>query len=188
MIWSDHYGDVVRTGVRNIDVYGKVQGTPAQMAYFTAFKHKYKQLSDVQEQWIGQVLNSDDKCLTIINGLRFYFPNAHITRSGWIEDNTKIRNYPVQSFATADIVPIGVVCAWHITKRGGFPAKFNNTVHDSGIGTVKKFFAKEYEAILRYAMVGCVYNYLLNVYNIDYPIPLEIEYSYGPFWSEWVKE
>ena len=148
---------------------------------------KYADLSAAQESWIKEVLDSPDKCLTICNGLRFYFPDARITANGWIVDNTNIRNYPVQSFATADIVPIGIVYAWHIVKASGIDAFFINTVHDSGIGEVRKGQEHQLKELLQYSMIDCVVFYLKKVYGIAYPIPIEIEYEYGPYWSEWIK-
>ena len=63
------------------------------------------------------------------SGREFSFPDVIRKRSGRISHFTQIENYPVQSFATADIVPIALM---HIEKLlANMKSCVVNTVHDS---------------------------------------------------------
>ena len=84
-------------------LYGKVFGTLAQMAYFEAFRKKYHVMDEVQKGWIDEVLKN--KQLKTITGLIFYW-NPTIRMNGTISQSTKIRNYPIQNFASAEITLI----------------------------------------------------------------------------------
>ena len=67
--------------------------------------------------------------ITTPSGREFSFPDVHRKASGRVSHFTQIKNYPVQSFATADIVPIALL---HIDKLlDTMQSCVVNTVHDS---------------------------------------------------------
>ena len=72
-----------------------------------------------------------DGLVRIPSGREFYFPNAKRLRRGGITNATAVVNYPVQSFATADIVTLSCVRALREFKRLNLKSKLILTVHDS---------------------------------------------------------
>ena len=63
------------------------------------------------------------------SGREFAFPDVVRKATGKVSHFTQIKNYPVQSFATADIVPIALL---HIDKLlDTMKSCVVNTVHDS---------------------------------------------------------
>jgi DNA polymerase I-like protein with 3'-5' exonuclease and polymerase domains len=163
-------------------LYGGQSGTPRQVAYYKAFQKKHNGITEAQNLWKRSAVN--DGKVTIPSGLTFYFPNTRILEDGYITNSTNICNYPVQSLATADIVPIGVVYQWHLMRLAKLESFLVNTVHDSTIGEVHPDEVEDYTAIGEYAHVDCVYNYLSEVYKIDFNVPLEIEAKFGEHWAE----
>jgi DNA polymerase-1 len=73
-------------------------GTP-DGAYFEFFKNKYEGISETQRGWTLKVLN--DKYLLTRYGLRFYWPDTKMDRSGYVTNTTSIYNYPVNLAASA---------------------------------------------------------------------------------------
>ncbi|BCV06975.1 MAG: hypothetical protein CM15mV148_320 [uncultured marine virus] len=63
------------------------------------------------------------------SGREFAFPDVVRKSSGRVSHFTQIKNYPVQSFATADIVPVALI---HIDDLlSGMRSCIVNSVHDS---------------------------------------------------------
>ena len=67
--------------------------------------------------------------ITTPSGRQFAFPDVQRLMSGKISNFTQIKNYPVQSFATADIVPLILM---YIEKQlEPYQSCVVNSVHDS---------------------------------------------------------
>ena len=67
--------------------------------------------------------------ITTPSGRQFAFPDVERRMRGGVSHFTQIKNYPVQSFATADIVPVALL---YIEKRlTDMKSCIVNTVHDS---------------------------------------------------------
>lgn len=92
-------------------LYGATQGTKQELEYFKFFQNRYKGIYQTQTGWTYKV--NRDKKLVTETGLIFYWPNCKTTASGYITDRTSIFNYPVQSLATADIIPINLVFVYY---------------------------------------------------------------------------
>jgi len=163
-------------------LYGGQSGTPRQVEYYEAFKKKHSGITAAQKEWITTVLK--DKELTTVTGFKFYWPDTKITKSGYIVNTTSICNYPVQSFATADIVPIGLVYQWHYMKAAKMQSFLINTVHDSTIGEVHPEEKELYAVIARQSLEDDVITYLNKVYGIDFFVPLEAEAEFAPYWAD----
>ena len=163
-------------------LYGGKSGTPDEVRYYEAFVKKHAGIAAIQEEWKKDALNH--KKVVCPNGAIFYFPDTRITNSGYITNSTNICNYPVQSFATADIVPIGVVYQWHLIRVADLRSFLVNTVHDSAIGEVHPDEVEIYEAIGEYAHVDLVYKYLKEVYDVDFNVPLEVEAEFSTNWAD----
>ena len=88
-------------------LYGGTQGTPAQRTYFKEFFGKYRGIFKWHEQLQNEAIQH--KVVTTATGRQFSFPDCQRNFSGQATFKTQIVNYPVQSVATADIVPLGVI-------------------------------------------------------------------------------
>lgn len=180
-------------------VYGAEEGhSEAQRTYYEAFRKKYPVLCKTQDGWVQTVLR--DKQLRTITGLIFYWPDTEQYQS-WdrrkkqyvlkITNKRNIYNYPIQSLATADIVPIGVVCLWHRMKSAQLRSFLVNTVHDSAIAEVAPGEEDIWQQMAKQSFVPDTYDYLKKCYGINWDVPLEAETKVGEFWndsSKWQQE
>jgi len=160
-------------------LYGGSSGTPAVQAYCKAFKEKYRELSDTQEGWARTAAAT--KKLETEWGMVYYFPYARVTPSGYIKESTKIYNFPIQAFATAEIIPISLVYFWHRTR--GTDIKVVNTVHDSIICDFPRELTSEFSRISSMCMINDVEFYLVNVYDVDMTVPLGAGIKVGDHWN-----
>lgn len=168
--------------------YGGKSGTEAQKAYYKAFQEKHWGITQMQEEWKKQVYQTRE--LTTITGLKFYWKDAKMNRQGTLirpdgrPVDQSVCNTPVQSFATADIVPVAVTLQWYLMKAAEMESFLVSTVHDSSLGEIKPEERELYEEIAVYSMVEGVYDYLDKVYNIKLCVPLEAEVTIGTHWNE----
>lgn len=163
-------------------LYGGKSGTPDEVRYYEAFEAKHYGVVAAQKEWKKSALNTGK--VTIPSGLTFYFPGTKILDNGYITNSTNICNYPVQSLATADIVPVGVTYQWHLMRIARLVSFLVNTIHDSSLGEVHPDEIEIYGKIGEYAFVDLVYTYLTKVYDIDFNVPLEAEVEVNKNWSD----
>lgn len=163
-------------------LYGGQSGTPREKKYYKAFQDKHKGVTAAQDSWKAQVLSK--KYLRSASGLLFYWPDTKVTRSGYITNSTNICNYPVQSFATADIVPVAVTYQYHLMRIMKMQSFLVDTVHDSSIGEVHPNEKELYETIGVYSMTDCVTRYCSKVWGIELRVPLEAEAAFKSHWSD----
>ena len=162
-------------------LYGGTQGTPAQQIYFKEFFGKYQGIFKWHDKLQNEAIAT--KLVTTATGRQFSFPDCERNRSGNANFKTQIVNYPVQSVATAEIVPLGVILLFNKLKEKGLQSVVINTVHDSvlidthpdEIDIVKEIGPQclldaQEEAKKRFGLP-------------DY-IPLEVEMSRGNNWME----
>ena len=161
-------------------LYGGRSGTRAQQAYYEAFRERYQGISSTQQRWIDAVLSS--KKLTIPSGLEFFWPDTKLERN-YVTNTPIICNYPVQSYATADIIPIAVTRLWHEMKAHKLQSFLINTIHDSAISEVHPDEEDTVKELGFYAFTEYVYFYLKQVYNDEFTVPLGAEFKLGSHWS-----
>ena len=162
-------------------LYGGTQGTTAQRTYFKEFFNKYKGIFKWHEHLQNEAIQH--KVVTTATGRQFSFPDCQRNFSGTATYKTQIVNYPVQSVATAEIVPLGVIILFNKLKELGLKSIVINTVHDSvlidthpdELDIVKQIgpqclLEAQQEAKKRFGLS-------------DY-IPLEVEMSQGKNWME----
>lgn len=172
-------------------LYGGKYGTDSEMEYYKWFREKYSGISKCQDEWKNHVLNY--RWLRIESGLIFYWPDAKLDRDGELIYNIahQVCNYKVQSFCTADIVPISLVYQWHRMKAMELESFLVSTVHDSTLGEVKPSEKEIYDKIAKVAFENDTIKYLREVYNYNFEIPLVAEADFGTHWAtsvEWEKE
>ncbi len=160
-------------------LYGGKSGTEGEQAYYRWFSEHYTGIAEVQQQWLDQALTH--KKVKLLHGFTFYFPYCRLTSSGYIEQSTNICNYPVQHFATAEIIPIAVVYLWHLMKA--MQSFLVNTVHDSAIAELHPKEHKEFMECSKYAFTYLVYYYLKEVYNVEFNVPLGVSCKIGSNWG-----
>lgn len=160
-------------------LYGGRSGTPAQQRYYQAFAEKYKQIARTQKGWTHKVL--DDKRLRTEYGLLFYWPGCAMTNSGYILYTTNIYNYPVQGFATAEIIPIALVCAWH--RMADMESFLVNTVHDSIIAELHPKEIHLWHEIAQQCLIRDCYNVLRTLYKVNLTVPLGAGVMVGTHWA-----
>ena len=160
-------------------LYGGSGGTPEQIKYFEAFKQTYSGVASTQRRWVLEVLNN--KQITTEYGLRFFFPHCRLTGSGYITFTTNIYNYPVQGFATAEIIPIALVCAWH--RMADWNSFLVNTIHDSIIAELHPDEIGVWHELARQCFIYDTYSILKRLYNIDLTVPLGAGVMVGSHWA-----
>jgi DNA polymerase I-like protein with 3'-5' exonuclease and polymerase domains len=149
-------------------LYGGTSGTDSERAYYAAFAEKYWGIANTQRGWTNRVVA--DKKLVTEYGLIFYWPDCALQRSGYITHTTSIYNYPVQGFATAEIIPIALICAWHRMKD--MKSFLVNTVHDSIIGEIHPEEINEWHNLAQQCLIRDCYNIIKRLYNINLTVPL----------------
>jgi DNA polymerase I-like protein with 3'-5' exonuclease and polymerase domains len=160
-------------------LYGGQSGTPAQQAYYAAFKERYKGIADCQTTWTQQVLR--DKFLTTEWGLRYHWPDTKLTKSGYITNSTSIYNYPVQAFATAEIIPCALVCAWHRMRE--MESFMVNTVHDSIISELHPEEVGLWHDVAKQCLIKDSYDLIKALYGISLTVPLGAGVTVGTHWA-----
>lgn len=165
-------------------LYGGSKGTKKQERWYTEFKRRYAALAEVQKGWVSQVLTT--KRLTLPWGMTFFFPNARMSSSGYVNVGNAVYNYPIQSLATAEIIPIAITYLWHMLEEGGLADKVKmvNTVHDSVVCEISPDVIDQYTSLAKECFTTRVYEYLKQVYNLDFNVPLGCETKIGKFWGE----
>jgi len=164
-------------------VYGGQSGTQREQAYYAAFRARYPHLAAAQERWVHEVLLH--KKLVTEWGMQFFWPSARMSQSGYINVGTSVYNYPVQSLATAEIVPIAARAFWQEVIRRGLQKRIIpvNSVHDSTVCEVAPDAIDEFFEISVYVW-KFVYKYLERVYGMEeFYVPLGTEITVGPRWG-----
>ena len=162
-------------------LYGGTQGTPAQRTYFKEFFGKYRGIFKWHEQLQNEAIQH--KVITTATGRQFSFPDCQRNMSGQATFKTQIVNYPVQSVATADIVPLGVILLFNKLREMNLRSVVINTVHDS---VLIDTHPDELE-IVKSVAPGCLVDAQAEAkkrFGLSDYIPLEVEMSQGKNWME----
>ena len=167
-------------------LYGGRSGTASEVEYYEFFRDKYEDIARTQGRWIDEVLAN--KSLVTEWGLRFFWPSTRMERSGYITNREAICNYPVQSFATAEIIPIALVYFWYVCRAGGLQLVVVNTVHDSIAAEFPPEEEPAFREVLRDAMTNKVYWYLERMYGVKLVVPLACGIKVGEHWGEGKEE
>ena len=153
--------------------------TPAEAAYYEHFTEKYKGVKDWHTQLAKEALNTQK--IRTPSGREFSFPDVVRKTSGRISHFTQIKNYPVQSFATADIVPIALL---HIDELlRGMKSCIVNTVHDSIVIDIHP--DEESNVIKVIDNTNKALPQLIAArWGINFNVPLLLEAKIGPNWLD----
>jgi len=94
---------------------------------------------------------------------------------------TQIKNYPVQSFATADIVPLVLMEIDKALDR--YNSCVVNTVHDSIVIDIHPQETEDVLNIIRNINKTLI-NLINNTFRIDFNVPLLLEAKIGDNWLD----
>ena len=161
-------------------LFGGSSGTKEQVTYYKWFAEHYNGIAKAQNRWIDNAQRTKE--VKMIHGFKFYFPDCHMQQSGYVTNSTNIKNYPVQHFATAEIIPIAVFYMWHAMRD--MESFLVNTIHDSVISEVHPDEHQQFRDYSLHAFTTCVYHYLKEVYGVEFNVPLGIGVKIGdPNWG-----
>jgi DNA polymerase I-like protein with 3'-5' exonuclease and polymerase domains len=156
--------------------YGR---TPAEAEYYTHFNEKYKGVSEWHSKLAKEALNTG--VIRTPSGREFAFPDVIRKSSGRVSHFTQIKNYPVQSFATADIVPIALMYIEGLLST--MKSCIVNTVHDSIVIDVHP--DEERLVIEAIHKTNMELSDLIKVrWGIEFNVPLLLEAKIGPNWLD----
>ena len=156
--------------------YGR---TPAKAAYYEHFGYKYKGITLWHTRLAEEALTH--RRITIPSGRQYSFPNVQRRLNGGVTYFTNIKNYPVQGFATADIVPIAMIHIHSLLKP--FKSCIVNTVHDSVVIDIHP--NEEREVIEIISKTNAQLGDLINTkWGIKFNVPLLLEAKIGSNWLD----
>ena len=143
------------------------------------FTKKYKEIA-LWHSKLAQEAISTGK-ITTPSGRQFSFPDVERNVYGKVSHFTQIKNYPVQSFATADVVPVVLL---EIEKRlRNAQSCIVNTVHDSIVIDVHP----DEENLVVYTLKN-VNSSLRDIINaqlgINFNVPLQLDMKIGNNWLD----
>jgi len=155
--------------------------TEAEASYYQQFTTKYKGISEWHKRLANEILNTGK--IKTPSGREFAWPDVQRRRNGSVTYFTQIKNYPVQSFATADIVPISLIYIDKLLEANKMKSCIVNTVHDSIVIDVHP---NEVDKVIR--IVKATNDNLINIvntkWNIDFNVPLLLEAKIGDNWLD----
>jgi DNA polymerase-1 len=153
--------------------------TKAEAAYYEHFNNKYQGVADWHSTLAKEALTTGK--ITTPSGREFSFPDVVRKASGRVSHFTQIKNYPVQSFATADIVPIALI---HVDDLlSGMQSCIVNSVHDSIIIDIHPDEEEKVISIIN--QTNEVLSELITLrWGIKFNVPLLLESKIGPNWLD----
>jgi len=151
----------------------------AEAAYYEHFTDKYKGVAAWHTRLAKEAITTQ-KIITP-SGREFAFPDVVRKSTGRVSHFTQIKNYPVQSFATADIVPIALLHIDELLK--GLQSCIVNTVHDSIVIDVHPDEEAKVISIID-ATNEALPKLIAARWGVNFNVPLLLEAKIGPNWLD----
>ena len=158
--------------------YGR---TKAEATYYKHFNDKYKGIANWHSNLADEALRFLK--ITNISGRQYAFPDVTRRHSGVPTHFTMIKNYPVQGFATGDVVPV-VLNEMHERLRH-MKSCLVNTVHDSMVVDVHPD-EKDLVLSMVWTMNQDLNNIIEETYGIKMNVPMLLEAKIGENWLDTV--
>jgi len=162
-------------------LYGGVTGTEDEKRYYTKFLEKYKDIKVWHEKLQTEAIKY--KRVKLPTGREYSFPYAERTPWGGSTYATQIKNYPVQGFATADIVPLACINIHKMMTEKGCKSLLINTVHDSIVADVYPGEENVMSEIFKLGTSNVIPS-LKKYYKINFNVPLDTELKIGSNWLQ----
>ena len=153
--------------------------TPAEATYYKQFTQKYKGISLWHSKLAEEAMST--RKITTPSGREFSFPFVERRSNGSVTFFTQIKNFPVQSFATADIVPVVLL---DIEKQlDKLQSCIVNTVHDSIVIDVHPNEEQDVINVIKNTNSN-LKDIIDSQFNINLNVPLELEAKIGNNWLD----
>lgn len=149
--------------------------------YFSEFFVIYKGLKSYQQRLMDGVVKNG--IVQTPSGRQYYWPNARRLKNGRVTNATQVVNYPIQGFATGDIVPLACIRAFRLFKKHNLKSKLILTVHDSIVVDCHPDELTQVKKVLVEAMAN-VGEELEQRFDYKPVLPLDVEMTVGPNWLE----
>jgi len=151
----------------------------AEAEYYEHFTQKYTGI----KAWHGRLAKEalETGMITTPSGREFSFPDVQRRRNGTVSYFTQIKNYPVQSFATADIVPIVLIHMENLLST--YKSCIVNSVHDSVVIDIHPEEVKQVLYLIT-QLNGSLKDIIENQFNIQFNVPLLLEAKIGDNWLD----
>jgi DNA polymerase I-like protein with 3'-5' exonuclease and polymerase domains len=158
--------------------YGR---SKAEQAYYEHFTKKYKGVAAWHQNLADEAMRFNK--ITNVSGRQYAFPDVSRRENGSVTHFTMIKNYPVQGFATGDVVPV-VLNEMHKRLRD-MQSCLVNTVHDS---MVIDIHPDEKDKVIQMVndMNDGLSDLVASVYGVQMNVPLLLEAKIGPNWLDTV--
>ena len=153
--------------------------TNAEAEYYKLFTKKYKEIVIWHSRLAKEALEKGS--ITTPSGRQFAFPDVERRRGGSVSHFTQIKNYPVQSFATADIVPLILINIENKIKN--LKSCIVNTVHDSIVIDVHPDEINDVVYVIK-QINGSIQDIVNKQFNIIFNVPLLLESKIGDNWLD----
>ena len=156
--------------------YGR---TEAEAAYYQHFMEKYRGVAAWHKVLAKQALGY--RFIKTPSGREYSFLNVERRRDGTVTNFTAIKNYPVQGFATADIVPLVLV---EIYKRlAPLNSLVVNSVHDSIVIDTHPDEVQAVGTVIK-DVQDVLHDLIAQRWGIDFNVPLALDAKIGNNWLE----
>jgi DNA polymerase I-like protein with 3'-5' exonuclease and polymerase domains len=162
-------------------LYGGVTGTDDQQRYYRAFKQKYAGVTEWHDSLQREAVSK--RQITLPSGRQYAFPDARWTEWGTATNRTAICNYPVQGFATADLLPSALVRLDYEMRKHNLKSLICNTVHDSIVIDAHPDEKDICIELMKISMLS-IPEEVSKRYGINYDMPVDIEIKIGKNWLD----
>ena len=156
--------------------YGR---TKAEAAYYKHFNEKYKGVSAWHSRLAKEAVNT--RHITTPSGRQFAFPDVVRRANGTVSFFTQIKNYPVQSFATADIVPVALLHIDALLKD--MRSCVVNSVHDSIVIDVHPDEEQQVIKVIQDTN-DALPSLITSRWGVVFNVPLLLEAKIGKNWLD----
>ena len=165
-------------------LYGGKSGHSSVVEYCQFFTEKSADIARTQGDWAFTALQTGKQVTPY--GMVFYWPGTTMSRSGYISNTTQIYNYPVQGFATGEIIPIALIHFWHRSRNHRI--RIFTTIHDSIGVYVHKDETEICKELFKVSLTDDVFRYLRDIYNYEFITPLGVGAKVSRNWGVADKE
>jgi|TARA_R110000822_G_scaffold18997_2_gene62187 DNA polymerase I-like protein with 3'-5' exonuclease and polymerase domains len=156
--------------------YGR---SKAEASYYEHFNDKYPGIAAWHKKLGNEAIRFNK--ITNVSGRQYAFPDVVRRDNGMPTHFTMIKNYPVQGFATGDVVPLVLIELEARLEK--MQSCIVNTVHDSMVIDIHPN-EKEYVLQIINTLNEDLDKLIEEAYDIKMNVPLLLEAKIGPNWLD----
>ena len=156
--------------------YGR---SKAEQAYYEHFTEKYKGVAAWHKNLADEAIRFNK--ITNVSGRQYAFPDVTRRSNGSVSHFTMIKNYPVQGFATGDVVPV-VLNEMH-KRLQSMQSCIVNTVHDSMVIDIHPDEVQQVIDMVTDMNDGLA-DLVAETYGVQMNVPLLLEAKIGDNWLD----